>query len=70
MPYCSCGALVYESAKTCYRCGALLLDSDEARAMLPLDPNERLRIFRGPYRVFAILSAVGLILAIARYCWN
>jgi hypothetical protein len=70
MPYCSCGALVYESAKTCYRCGALLLDSDEARATLPLDPNERLRIFRGPYLVYAILFGAWLIWAIVRYFWN
>ena len=46
MPYCSnCGALVYDTAKHCYRCESALAafgePNESAAIKLPLDPNAR-----------------------------
>jgi len=64
MPYCSnCGALVYDAATRCQRCGVVLADFGDVTdgpIKLPLDPNVRLERWRRG-RIILLLFAIGVL---------
>lgn len=69
MPYCSnCGALVYDTAKHCYRCGAALAafgePNESAAIKLPLDPNARRLTRAQKWRVAILAALVVLVVAL------